>query len=220
MNTETSETLPPEADMTDDQILAALSVEPPVVSEGVNEGVKPLKWHKLTPGQQAVVVADQNNVQMTDAERAELERLDKEELVAAFLKCNLGKHEALDETLARSIFSSMLMKKIEIPPMLFATQYYNMRSCEKAVEYAAQLKDSAESIADPERREAAKLQAGKLEMFALKTLSDMVKRAQGLAQQIVPKEVEKKGKNKAPDVMLQQNNYYVTPPTGGNPVPA
>lgn len=211
------EQLPPEAEMTDEQILAALSVEPQAV---VNEGVKPVKWDKLTAGQQAIAVADQNNVTMTDEERAQLEEMESAELVKQFLKCGFGKREALDTTLARSIFSNMLMQKMDIPSMLFTAQYYNLVGTEKAIEYAEELKVSALDIADVERREAAKLQALKLELFARKLSSEMAKRAQGLAQQIVPKEPEKRGKNKAPDVMIQMNNCIVQSPTGGNAVPA
>lgn len=209
------EVRPPEADMTDEEILAALQAEPaPVV---LPEGVKPPKWNKLTAGQQFLTVADQNNMPMTPEQREEIEKIENEELMKQFLKTGLGKHESLDETRALSIFSSMLLNKIDLPAMLVAKQYYNIKSCEMAAEYAAALKTSALDITDPERREAAKLQAGKLEIFALKTISDMIKRAHGIAQQVIPKEAPPRGKNRPPDVLNQQININVAPATGGKP---
>lgn len=219
MNTTDIETVveprPPEADMTDEEILAALTA--PAAVPPLPEGVRKPSWNKLTEGQKAVVVADQNGMQMTDAERAELEKLDKAELVSAFMKCNLGKGVALDETLARSLFASMLTKHIEIPQLLFVAQYFHLTGTEKAIEYAMSLRESALTITDPERRENAKHQAVKIELFARKLASDMLKRAQGLAQDVAPPEAPKKPKNKAPDVMNVQNNYYVTPPTSVTP---
>lgn len=215
---EIEEVRPPEADMTDEEILAALQAEPEPTP--LPEGVKPPKWNKLTPGQQVLAIAEQNNMPMSPEDRAALESAENDELVKQFMKCGFGKREALDETLARSIFSSMLMNKIDIVPMLMTAQYYHIVGTEKAVEYAMQLKETALTIKDPERCEAAKLQAAKLELFARKLASDMIKRAHGIAQQVMPKEPPQRGKNRPPDVFNQQININVAPASGVKTAPA
>lgn len=219
MNAQDVEVLPPEADMTDDEILKLLQTEP-APAPPLPAGVKPPKWNKLTPGQQVVFIAEQNQMPMTPEQREALEKAENDQMVKQFLACGFGKKEALDETLARSIFSSMLMSKIEIEPMLLTCQYYNLVGTEKAIAYAEELKVSALTITDPERQEAAKLQALKIELFARKLSSDMAKRAHGIAQQVIPKEPPKRGKNTAPDVFNQQININVGQPTGGTTAPA
>lgn len=215
---EIEEVRPPEADMTDEEILAALQAEPEPTP--LPEGVKPPKWNKLTPGQQVLAIAEQNNMPMSPEDRAALESAENDELVKQFMKCGFGKHEALDTTLAKSIFSGMLMNRIDLPGMLATCQYYNLVGTEKAIEYAEQLKISANDITDPERREAAKLQAAKLELFARKLSSDMAKRAHGIAQQVMPKEAPQRGKNRPPDVFNQQININVAPASGVKTAPA
>lgn len=219
----TTEVLPPEAEMSDEEILALLSQEPPT-DPPLAPGERRPKWDKLTPGQQIALVADQNAIELTPEQRAEIERLENDEMAKQFMKTGFGKGAGLDELGARNIFSNMMVQKFDLPTLFLAMKYYNLRSCEKAVEYADQLIQDSHTAewlkgADPDKRENLRQQALKIKIFAVKEMSTMLKRAQEMAQKLIPAAPQKPKRNLPPDVFNQQINVNVTVPSGEKRIP-
>ena len=206
MNTETQqpaptvEVLPPEADMTDEQILEALNAQSQArPSSGT------ANWDKMSAGEQVLYLAEQTNTPMTEAQKAEIQKLETEEMVKQFMKCGFSKHgSGVEELMARNLFSQMMMRNIEIMPLLMTVHYYNIRSAEKAVEFAEQLIQESETAewlkgVSGDKKTNLRHQAVKIHIFAVKELSAILDRAQKLAQKIAPAVAQQKPRvNKPP----------------------
>lgn len=186
-----SEVLPPEAAMTDEEIVAALSATPdsPVRRYSKN---KQSDWEKMSSGEQVLFLAQQTGLQMTDEQKAELQRLENDEMVKQFMKCGFSKHAGgVEQLMARNLFSQMVMRNIEIMPLLMTVHYYNIRSAEKAVEFAEQLIEESETAewlkgVSGDKKTNLRHQAVKIHIFAVKELSAILDRAQKLAHKIAP----------------------------------
>lgn len=181
------EVLPPESEMTDDQILEALNAQSQAQpSSGT------ARWDKMSAGEQVLYLAEQTNTQMTEAQKAEIQKLETEEMVKQFMKCGFSKHgSGVEELMARNLFSQMMMRNIEIMPLLMTVHYYNIRSAEKAVEFAEQLIQESETAewlkgVSGDKKTNLRHQAVKIHIFAVKELSAIIERASKLANKIAP----------------------------------
>lgn len=208
-NTETqttaeTEVLPPEAEMTDEQIIAALSETPNAPVRRYSKG-KQSDWEKMTSGQQIEFLAAQTGLQMTDEQRAEIQKLENDAMAKEFMKCGFSKHAGgVEELVARNLFSQMMMRNIEIMPLLMTVHYFNIRSAEKAVEFAEKLIEESETAewlkgVSGDKKTNLRHQAVKIHIFAVKELSAILDRAQKLAQKIAPAVAQQKPRvNKPP----------------------
>jgi hypothetical protein len=199
-----SEVLPPEAEMTDEQIVAALNATPDAPVRRYYNG-KQSDWEKMPSGEQVMFLAEQTGIQMTDEQKAELQRLENDAMVKEFMKCGFSKHAGgVEELVARNLFSQMMMKNIEIMPLLMTVHYFNIRSAEKAVEFAEKLIEESETAewlkgVSGDKKTNLRHQAVKIHIFAVKELSAILDRAQKLAQKIAPAVAQQKPRvNKPP----------------------
>lgn len=186
-----AETLPPEAEMTDEQIIAALSAQESAPVKRYHNG-KQSDWDKTPAGEKVLFLAEQTGIAMTEEQKLELQKLETEEMVKQFMKCGFTKHEdGVQELMARNLFSQMMMKNIELMPLLMTVHYYNIRSAEKAVEFAEQLIHESETAewlkgVSGDKKTNLRHQAVKIHIFAVKELSAILDRAAKLANKIAP----------------------------------
>lgn len=160
----------------------------------------------LPSGREILARLQADGTDLTEEDQKKLMEISDDEAMSKFLAANLGDTINPDEMEANSVFSSWMMDKINIPPMLLTLQFDNVGQCGRAIEfcYKELAKDGANALTPEQRNNVLKTMVD-----AIKQRGYMVKAALQMAQLSKPTKTTKRGKNLPPDTLTKPASVVV-----------
>ena len=160
----------------------------------------------LPSGREILARLQADGTDLPEEDQKKLMEISDDEAMSKFLAANLGDTINPDEMEANSVFSSWMMDKLNIPPMLLTLQFDNVGQCGRAIEfcYKELAKTGAEGLTPEQRNNVLKTM-----VEAIKLRGYMVKAALQMAQLTKPTKPAKRGKNLPPDTLTKPASVVV-----------